>query len=341
MADYSLYELHKITDNPQYEGFAFVRDDPLGDEDSLGSGFRADDRDVQGRSLKIRRLASIWTAQEVIGRVRRFNDYPCVNLSIPAFSRRAVDVFEDYLTPNGELLPLISPIGEYYAYNITTVADTLDQEKSEIEWLDGFPHEAANVFEIERYECIPEKVAGLSIFRLIEMPTSVYVTQPFVDRVRSHGLKGFHFVKLWPLPEDVSWRDLHKAAWREGQKINAHGRQVSVKANTVVVFMALAKRRPSKTEKERFSKLMDELDGILYDASAGPDSTYLGSLETSDYDKSTFRLFITCPDADALVDKLRPWLMKLNGEAPVRVLKRYGEYVDPDCREEWVGWDDE
>lgn len=335
----ALFELDPVLDNPQYEGFAFVREEPLGEEEMLGSGYCADDLETQGRSLTIRRLGSIWTPQEVVGRVRRFNDYPCVNLAIPAFSRRAVDALRDFLAPNGELLPLVSSIGEYYAYNITTVADILDEEKSEFDWLTGLPRDVTNIWEIDRYECVPEKMAGQSVFRLAEKPTSVFVTQPFVDRVMEYDLKGFQFTKLWPLPEGVSWRQVGRASWKEGQEVEQRGRRVSLKANTVVLFVPTAKRRPSKAEKQRFSELMDEIDGLLYDASAGPDSPYFGSLEGNDYDKGEFRLFISCPDADALVVKLRPWLLKLHRETPVRVLKRYGEYVDPDCREEWVDLD--
>ncbi len=45
-----------------------------------------------------------------------------------------------------------------------------------------------------------------------------------------------------------------------------------------------------------------------------------------------FRL--SWPDADALVDKLRPWLKTLSWEKPVRVMQPYGECVDPNCPEE-------
>ena len=40
----------------------------------------------------------------MVGHVRRFNDYPCINMSRPAFSQRAVDLLRDVLEPNGEPL---------------------------------------------------------------------------------------------------------------------------------------------------------------------------------------------------------------------------------------------
>jgi hypothetical protein len=199
-----LYNLDKITDNPEFEGFAFAREESLRNKGRLTFDFDPDDIPTKGRAWTVTPMAPIWFPQPVVGRVNAHNDYPCVNLRIPAFSRRAVDALRDFLEPNGELLPIISPIGEYYAYNITTVVDILDHEQSDIEWFDE-KHDTA--LEVERYECIPEKLGGLSIFRLVEMCTSTFVHQVFVDRVRQHGLQGFAFTRLWPPPNSRSGED--------------------------------------------------------------------------------------------------------------------------------------
>src|SRR5258707_1021726 len=123
-----LYKLEPIADNPKFEGFAFVREESLRGNGPFVWDFGPDDVKTKGRGWTITPLAPIWTPQPVIGRVRSFNDYPCVDLIIPAFSRRAVDALRDFIEPNGELLPLVSPVGEYFAYNTTTVADILDHE---------------------------------------------------------------------------------------------------------------------------------------------------------------------------------------------------------------------
>ena len=65
-------------------------------------------------------------------------------------------------------------------------------------------HTFDHVFQIHRYEFFPEKLIGLSIFRLVEMSARTFVSQAFVDRVREHELQGFHFIKLWPLPAGVN-----------------------------------------------------------------------------------------------------------------------------------------
>jgi hypothetical protein len=197
-----LYELEKITDDPTYEGFAFVRSESLRNKKRLTSDFMPDDISMKGRRWSVTLMTPTWIPQQVKGRVRASNDYPCVNLSIPAFSRRALEVLRDLLEPNGELLPLVSSVGEYYAYNVTTVVDLLS-EKSIIQWQDD---KKICAVEIAQYEPNVEKMKGLSIFRLVEKPASVFVTQTFCERVQKSSLKGFHFIKLWPLPPGMNWR---------------------------------------------------------------------------------------------------------------------------------------
>ncbi len=194
MPENALYKLTCITDDPEFEGFGFHDAQSFRGKGRLAFDFDPDDIPTKGRGWTVTRMAASWVPPHVRGRVKPHNDYPCVNLTVPAFSSRAVAALRDFLEPNGELLQLDSPVGEYYAYNITTVADILDHERSEIEWFSG-GHVSA--LHIRRYECIPEKLRGLSIFRLVEMSSSTFVHQVFVDRVREHRLQGFGFTRLW------------------------------------------------------------------------------------------------------------------------------------------------
>jgi hypothetical protein len=79
-----------------------------------------------------RRLKSVWKPLKVRGRVNGFNDYPCLELATPVFSRRAVDALGKMLSDNGELLPLVTEVGEYFAYVCLTKLDVLDQKKSRV-----------------------------------------------------------------------------------------------------------------------------------------------------------------------------------------------------------------
>jgi len=332
MPNNALYSLEPITDNPQYEGFGSAETDsthPL-----LPRSFVSVDMNkAEGHCWEVMSVAQTWKPLPVVGRVRVFNDYPCVNLTVPAFSRRAVDALRDFLEPNGELLPLVSPLGEYYAYNVTTVVDILDREASEIVWLDK---NRLSAFDIEKYVCIDPLMNGLSIFRIVEQYGFTYVSQAFVDRVYEKGLQGFHFVKLWPLPDGENWTDLDRRKSREERKVRTRKGSKPVTGNTVVIVLPTAKSTPGKVEREQLAKVMDELNRQLYDPMARSDDSYFGSLEGHDHYNKEYHLFVSCPDADALVDRLRPWLKTVHWPRPISVVKRYGEYVEADCREETV-----
>jgi hypothetical protein len=125
------------------------------------------------------------------------------------FSRKAVDALSDMLEVNGEILPLIfeGKENEYFAYNVLTVSNAVDEEKSEIDRRqDGrFSH-------IKRYEFDPTQLTGLIIFKTWEnksprVPNShtyvsveVFVTDSFVKRVKEAGLFGFDFRLKWSGP---------------------------------------------------------------------------------------------------------------------------------------------
>jgi hypothetical protein len=331
--DSVLYDLECITDNPKYEGFAFVRGESLRGEGRLSGDFMPKDVPTKGRGWTVQKLAPIWTPQQVEGRVRAFNDYPCVNLSIPAFSRRAVDVLRDFLEANGELLPLVSQVGEYYVYNITTVADILNHEQSKIKWYNK-NHDIA--MEIKRYHCHSEKLAGLTIFRLVEKPASTFVTQAFVDRVKEHGLEGFHFIKLWSSAKRSLTKATNKKPRIGESSIQADNEAISPLHNSAVILLTIAKSKPTKAEKSRLEQIMNEIDALLYDPASDSQTSDVGSLEGNDYVNGQYRLFFSCPDANALVAKLLPWLKSLSWSGTVGVVKRYGAYDNPECEEEHV-----
>jgi hypothetical protein len=125
------------------------------------------------------------------------------------FSRKAVDALYDLLEANGEILPLIfeGKENEYFAYNVLTVSNAVDEEKSEID-----RHPDGDFSHIVRYEFDPAQVDGLTIFKVWKnksprVPTShtfisgdVFVTDPFVKRVQEAGLFGFDFRLKWSGP---------------------------------------------------------------------------------------------------------------------------------------------
>jgi hypothetical protein len=87
------------------------------------------------------------------------------------------------------------------------VVDILDHDRSDIIW---FNERHVGAIRIRHYECVVEKLTALSIFRLVEMSSSTFVHQVFVDRVRQHGLQGFDFTRLWPLRDGAGGEDQDK-----------------------------------------------------------------------------------------------------------------------------------
>jgi hypothetical protein len=314
---HSIFKLGRILDDPTYEGFAmanFPRTFPL---------------KRTTRNWRVIRLASTWSPTEVEGRVRKFNDFPCVNFK-PAFSSRAVDVLRDLLEPNGELLPFSTSIGEYFAFNTTTIADILNHSKSTIQWL----VEPITAFLVTRYEFDSTRLDKLSIFRIPECPSDEYVTERFVQRVTENKLNGFHFAKVWPYPDGIDWMAVEKKnKKRKAARHQSGGR--SVKGETLVLRLYLGdgKSKGTPREKKQIDRFMNEIDAILVDVNS---TCSLGSLEGFDYGfPGECRLFLSSPDAKMLCEKaLRSWMTNIHWPNGWEVVFRKGNFMDAGAPEQ-------
>jgi hypothetical protein len=296
-----VFDLLPVLDNPLFEGFGSGDSASCLGRDNVRRDFFPANRSIWDWTLEP--LAAKWKPIEVLGRVRSFNDFPCIGMMIPAFSRRAADALRDYLEPNGELLPLIHPAGEYYAYNCTRIAEVLDHENSKGLWSRLDPRLA---LDVEYFSVFPDRLAGLTIFRMRELPNIVFVTTPFVERVREHGLNGFHFAKVWPWPPGTNYRLEDKKNCQADTRFRtAHG-DVDIKAQSLVICLPLAGAKLSADEKKRIANIEDEIDAQLFTPTL--DTPYFGSLEGKKTAKGATRLYLSCPDAEALFRKLEPWL---------------------------------
>lgn len=125
---------------------------------------------------------------------RRVGDFPRWG-SIPVFSEQAAEALADILGSSGELLPIRCDGISLRAFNVTRVADILDEERSDLERFSS-----GRVMRISRYEFDARKIpADLSIFKLpSRLPSRVFVTDLFVRRVQDADLRGFRFEQLWP-----------------------------------------------------------------------------------------------------------------------------------------------
>ena len=160
---------------------------------------KEDDYDVLIDHFNGEVMAGFWVPLKTVvlldrqHRNRPSSDFPSLGGTVPVFGKRAVMKLEDLLRANGELLPLDCEEGSYYAFNVTTIADVLDEEGSEVLRFDD-----GGVMHIACYEFLPDRARDLTVFKLPQMREAyVYVTDRFVERVEAAGLTGFRFVPLW------------------------------------------------------------------------------------------------------------------------------------------------
>ena len=321
MTDCEVFELNPILDNPLYEGMA------SGDTPSVLGRRRVHDdffpASYDAWEWALEPLAEKWKPIRVEGRTRSFNDFPCLDMMVPAFSRRAVDALRDYLEPNGELLQLMHPAGEYYAYNCRTVAEVMDHTRTIAPWRPSQPRMTQSV---DYYAIDLLSVRGLTVFRMREMPNRVFVTTPFVDRARKQGLNGFHFVKVWPFPQGTDYRLEDKHERQAAQQIRTVHGVTDIKAESIVICLPLESGKLSKDEKKRISLMEDDLDAQLFTPTL--DDPYFGSLEGKKTAKGITKLYLSCPDAEALFRKLSDWLKALDWQPRPTVLVRNVSFDD-------------
>lgn len=99
---------------------------------------------------------------------------------------------EDVLKESGELLPVFSERGEYFAYNVTSIVDALDVSASEIDYLS-----TGRLANIRSYSLYLDKLDDAIIFKLPQATwLDVFVTDRFVKRVEECQLLGFDFKPL-------------------------------------------------------------------------------------------------------------------------------------------------
>ena len=268
-------------------------------------------------------LARNWKPMPAAGRVNAFNDYPCLELSEPVFSRRAVDSLGSMLTPNGELLPLETAVGEYFLYVVLTKIDALDVPAS---WLerrqDDVPAVAIRYFAFDA-----SRLVDASIFRIPEQPNCILVTDRFKDRVEQSGLNGFQFIKIWPLPEGS---DLEADRAKRKRKTKT----VKLAGEALVIRFTLGGEAPTVVEKKRAAAIEASLAAILKVDSL--DAPYRGSIEVAEFADGEFRVFCTCPDAEQLAEFLKPWLDQVAWDGDIAIAKRFGNLYDTKAKEKRV-----
>jgi hypothetical protein len=123
---------------------------------------------------------------------RKKSDYPIYSSHIPVFSRNAIDYVGILLERYGQILPVTCNDGEYFAYNVSSVIDALDEEKSEI-----LRFESGRIMCIRKYVFKKHLIENVPIFKQRGSELQdVFVTDVFTDLVKKNNLKGFSFSQV-------------------------------------------------------------------------------------------------------------------------------------------------
>jgi hypothetical protein len=306
--------------DPRFFGFNFAPEA----KPFLGNRLASDDFDVdnaQSLDWTPRTLQPIWRPQPVEGPTRPFNDFPCVDLIVPAFSKRAVEVLGEMLTDNGELLPLVSTVGEYYALNVLTKIDCLDAENTR--YLRPAERNAALML-VDSFAFHEEKLRGATIFRIPQQQKLKLVTSAFKERVENARLNGFNFAKAWPLPIGTSWRE-------EAAKQRRKSKAVKLVGQAFVLRLRLKSDAPDAWEEELAKQIRASLEQELKQESLA--DPYWGFIEAAEFEEGEFRIFCTCPDCEELANHLSQWMERLPWESDIFIIKRYGNLYDQKAKE--------
>lgn len=131
----------------------------------------------------------VWWDPAIGGPAPDFPHFP-----YPVVSGRVRELMGEELSQSGELLRLYSDDGEFYFYNVTSVLDCLDEQRSSGE---RFPD--GRYMFLRRHVFKPAAIQGHSVFTIPQMANGkdVFVTEDFRKLVSRHKLRGFRPREVW------------------------------------------------------------------------------------------------------------------------------------------------
>jgi hypothetical protein len=315
----SIFVLKPNLTDPRFHGFVWPDAPSLLGLKEIFFDFKVENGDKL--TWQPRRLQSVWKPLKVRGPVNAFNDYPCLELVTPVFSRRAVDALGSMLSDHGELLPLITDVGEYFAYVCLAKLDVLDLKKSRV----LRPSEpGATAFGIEYFAFRKKQLPDAAIFRVPEHPGIYLVSDAFQKRAEEAALNGMTFIKVWPLPVNSDWKR-EEAARRKKSKA------VKLVGESLILRLRLKKPQPSPKEKRLASDIEQSLRSELHVSSL--EQRYWGSVEVTEFEDGEYRVFCSCPSCDQLADHLSDWFESVVWENDFDIVKRYGHLYDKKAKE--------
>jgi hypothetical protein len=316
-----VFSLMPGQDHPLYGRLSFGLQPSLFGNEFLFEDFQG--VDVGKLSWTPNRFSDVWTAKQARGPASIYNDYPADGSLVSFYSPRAVEALREFLEPNGELLPVGTKVGTYFAYNILTKSTALDLSRTKARFGEPGDGEKETAFSIDRFEFDEAKLAEHAVFRLREYPPAVYVTDVFKRRAESAGLRGMFFYKVWPLSPDEDWVTLRKQQWK---RIKAE--TAPLKANSVIIRLQVAKKQASESETEAVEEIAADLAEHLAVEHNKTIEDFVGMVVPIDETRGALRIGLVTPNADRLAEIVSPWILAADWPGGIELIKHYGDIHD-------------
>ncbi|RUY05075.1 DUF1629 domain-containing protein, partial [Mesorhizobium sp. M7A.F.Ca.CA.004.04.1.1] len=130
------------------------------------------------------------------GTLRQYSDFPWLGEHVLILRARALKLLRPTLEPYGEFLPLRADEA-ISLFNVTTVIDALDEERSKIVRFDD-----GGIMVIESLVLRADAIGGTETFKLPERAdgvriSDIYLQETIVRRIGELGLKGIAFNLVW------------------------------------------------------------------------------------------------------------------------------------------------
>ena len=122
----------------------------------------------------------------------KYSDFPHFASHIPVFSKKAIGCLGEILEKNGDVLKISCCDKEFCLFNVTTILDVFNDEKSK-----SIKYPNGKIMYVEKYILKKSNYKSSAIFKLRNLTKSeVFVNDEFVDVVVANGLVGLEFIKV-------------------------------------------------------------------------------------------------------------------------------------------------
>lgn len=126
-------------------------------------------------------------------RALRRADAPFLFDSVLVLRPDATEVMKPFLAEHGELLPLSCEQAELVVFNALRVLDALDESASALTRFSS-----GRIMLVDRHVFRKQLIQDLHVFKVTSLqPSSLFVSEEFVERWRAAGLKGIEFRQVW------------------------------------------------------------------------------------------------------------------------------------------------